>query len=341
MSGCSPSCVDEVLQFAALLGVGSATQIELAPLSGGVSSDVWKVTGPLGAACIKRALPTLRVAKRWDVPIERGEYEYRWLVTAHAIVPNAVPQVLRYEPASYLIGMEYFPSDRFPNWRDELLAGRIEASVAAELGHTIGRVHAATADDPVVRKRFDSDALFDALRLDPYFRSLKVTHQALADRLDHIIDVTANTHRVLVHGDVSPKNVLVGRDGPVLLDAECAWYGDPAFDVAFPCTHLLLKMCAAPGHMTSLADCFARYTSAYESHVHWEPLDGLRRRSANLLSAMLLARIDGKSPVDYLPEARAVWVRQFALEMLPLKTLSPSEICEEWMRRLSISFGSS
>jgi aminoglycoside phosphotransferase (APT) family kinase protein len=99
------------------------------------------------------------------------------------------------------------------------------------------------------------------------------------------------TRRVLVHGDVSPKNILVGKNGPILLDAECAWYGDPAFDVAFTCTHFLLKMCMLPGRMSSLGECFARYTSAYESHVHWEPLDELRLRCADLLVAICLRRL--------------------------------------------------
>jgi len=330
-----PGHFDEVLQFAGLLGVGSAAEIQLTALSGGVSSDVWKVTGPLGSACIKRALPTLRVARRWDVSVERSEYEYRWLVTAHAIVPSAVPQVLNYQPHTHLIGMQYFPPDSFPNWRIELLEGRIEGSFAADPGHTLGRVHAATTDDAAIRERFASDALFDALRLDPYFRSLRSQHTDLAHRLDRIIEITATTRRVLVHGDVSPKNILVGKAGPILLDAECAWYGDPAFDVAFTCTHLLLKMCMLPDRMSSLRECFARYTSAYESHVHWEPLDELRLRCADLLEAMLLARIDGKSPVDYLPEASRKWVRTFAIEMLMQETHSPDQICQEWIRRLS------
>jgi 5-methylthioribose kinase len=333
-----PGYLDEVLQFAGLLGVGSAAQIQLTPLSGGVSSDVWKVAGPLGTACIKRALPTLRVARRWDVPVERSEYEYRWLVTAHAIVPSAVPLVLNYQPHTHLIGMQYFPPDAFPNWRIELLEGRIEGSFAAELGHTLGRVHAATAGDTAIRERFGSDDLFDALRLDPYFRSLRSQHTALVHRLDSIIQTTATTRRVLVHGDVSPKNILVGKKGPIVLDAECAWYGDPAFDVAFTCTHLLLKMCMLPDRMSSLGECFARYTGAYESHVHWEPLHELRVRCADLLGAMLLARIDGKSPVDYLPEAAREWVRKFALEMLARETRSPNQICEEWIGRLSRDF---
>jgi len=325
-----PNATVAVAEFAAGLGLGNAGDIELLTLSGGVSSDVWKAVGPRGTACIKQALPTLRVATRWDVPVKRGEYEARWLETASDIVPLSVPKMLKYEPHSHLLGMQFFAPEDFPNWRTQIFDGTVDRTVASALGHVVGKIHAATADAPAMRTRFDSDALFDALRLDPYFRSLRSSHPDLADRLDKIIERTATTRRVLVHGDVSPKNVLVGKGGPVLLDAECAWFGDPAFDVAFLCTHLLLKARVRPAHAIELRLAFADYINAYESHVNWESLTALRGRSADLLAAMLLARIDGKSPVDYLPPSCRAWVRSVARDLLKGKPTSPTDVLNAW-----------
>jgi 5-methylthioribose kinase len=319
-----------VVEFAAGLGLGKAEDIELSPISGGVSSDVWLARGPLGTACIKQALPTLRVAKRWDVPVRRGEFEARWLEIVSTIVPSSVPRMLGYEPRSYLIGMEYFVPADFPNWRSEMMAGKVDPLIAKSLGRLVGAIHAATADRPDIAARFDSDTLFDALRLDPYFRSLHPSHSDLSGRIDEIIQSTASTRRVLVHGDVSPKNVLAGKSGAILLDAECAWFGDPAFDVAFLCTHLLLKTLVLAENRAALDTCFSEYLTAYESQVSWEPLEQLWMRSAALLSAMLLARIDGKSPVDYLSDRDRNWVRVFARNMLRQSPQSPDKVRLAW-----------
>jgi 5-methylthioribose kinase len=319
-----------VAEFAQGLGLGKATEIELSSLSGGVSSDVWVARGPLGTACIKQALATLRVSKRWDVPVGRGEFEAKWLETASAIVPSSVPRLLGYEAHSQFIGMEFFPPSNFKNWRTELLAGTVDPAAAVKLGHLVGRIHAETADRPEIAARFQSDSLFDALRLDPYFRSLCAIHPDLRHHLSCIIEQTAATRRVLVHGDVSPKNVLWGGSDVVLLDAECAWYGDPAFDIAFLCTHFLLKMLVVADRRDEIQQCFVGYLGAYASHVNWEPITALWRRSAALLSAMLLARVDGKSPVDYLAVPQRDRTRDFARSMLRDQPESPEDVRAAW-----------
>ena len=106
---------------------------------------------------------------------------------------------------------------------------------------------------------------------------------------------------MLVHGDFSPKNLLIGPDGPVVLDAECAWYGDPAFDLAFVLNHLLLKGAWRPQWRERYLELFAALVDAYRGHVR-RGSRGRRveQRAATLLPALLLARVDGKSPVEYL-----------------------------------------
>ena len=110
-----PKEVQDVAAFAAALGLGDAAEIQLAAISGGVSSDVWRASGPKGVACVKRALPTLRVAKQWNVPVRRSEFEARWLETARAIAPASIPRVLGCDPALHLIGMQFFAAEEYPN----------------------------------------------------------------------------------------------------------------------------------------------------------------------------------------------------------------------------------
>src|SRR5581483_762593 len=122
----------------------------------------------------------------------------------------------------------------------------VDAAVARAVGERLARIHAATADRADIAARFATDAGFHAIRLEPYLLATARVHGDLVAPLTELVAVTAATRRALVHGDVSPKNILIGPNGPVFLDAECAWFGDPAFDLAFCLTHLLLKCLWTP-----------------------------------------------------------------------------------------------
>jgi aminoglycoside phosphotransferase (APT) family kinase protein len=138
---------------------------------------------------------------------------------------------------------------------------------------------------------------------------------------------------VLVHGDVSPKNVLIGPRGPVLLDAECAWYGDPAFDVAFCLNHLLLKSAWRPASIARLMESFDEFTTAYFAHVEWEDRAALDARASALLPALLLARMSGKSPVEYIGELhRAADLKAFAKHWLRAPASQLAELGAAWTR---------
>jgi len=157
-------------------------------------------------------------------------------------------------------------------------------------------------------------------------------HPDLRERLLALAQRTAATHRALVHGDVSPKNILVGPDGPVFLDAECAWYGDPAFDLAFCLNHLFLKCIWVPRARAGFLQCYDALASAYLRGVAWEAPAALEERAATLLPGLLLGRVDGKSPVEYLEEAGRALVRRAAraLLMAPARTLA--ELRDAWQR---------
>jgi len=296
-----------------------------APLTGGVSSDIWRVELAQGPVCVKRALAKLKVVDDWRVPVERNAHEVAWMQTAAAIVPEAVPAVLGHDAEAGLFVMAYLDPAQYPTWKDELRDGRAEPAVAQEVGRRIARIHAGTAGDPQVAARFANDELFRAIRLEPYLETAARRHPDRAAALTALAGATAAAKRALVHGDVSPKNILLGPRGPVFLDAECAWYGDPAFDLAFCLNHFLLKCLWRPAFAEAYLDCFSAMAEAYRAGVAWEPPDALEARTARLLPGLFLARIDGKSPVEYLTaEDDKDRVRRVARALLadPVETLA-------------------
>lgn len=272
------------------------------PLTGGVSSDIWKVQSGDRTFCIKRALPKLKVAQDWQAPIERSRYEYLWLQEAGRIVPDSVPRLYGYDEQLQLIALEWLDPATYKWWKGELRDGHVDRQTAAALGRALGQIHAGTASRPDIAARFPTDDIFFAIRLEPYLVATARAHPDLASHLLSLVRITASTRRSLVHGDVSPKNILVGPKGPVLLDAECAWYGDPAFDLAFCLNHLLLKCLWTPRATNGFLEAFDSLAAAYLSCVAWEEARALEARVAGLLPGLLLARIDGKSPVEYVTD---------------------------------------
>jgi aminoglycoside phosphotransferase (APT) family kinase protein len=242
-----------------------------------------------------------------------------------------VPRVLGEDEASKSFVMEFLGPE-FRNWKSDLLAGRVEPTVAHQVGELLGRIHAATADDARLAQQFANDDNFFALRLDAYLVEAARVHPELAQLLLAIVERTAHTHRVLVHGDVSPKNVLIGPHGPVLLDAECAWFGDPAFDLAFCLNHFLLKAAHLSAHAESLMACFDAMRQAYFEHVSWEPRQALAERAACLLPGLTLARVDGKSPVEYLGGSARQTARRLAIQLLRQEQASLEAIATCWAR---------
>jgi aminoglycoside phosphotransferase (APT) family kinase protein len=306
------------------------------PLAGGVSSDIWRVEWPGTTLCVKRARPKLAVAAEWLAPVERNSSEVAWLELAHGICPGSVPRVLGHCPELHLFVMEYIDPKQSPVWKNELAAGRVDEDFAARLGGVLGEIHAETAECPGLADRFGTDEMFASLRISPYLEATALVHPELAPRLDALAQRTTSTKLALVHGDISPKNVLVGPDEPVILDAECAWYGDPAFDVAFCLTHLLLKCRWVTAERKRLLRSFDAFAAAHALHVNWEPARELEARVATLLPALLLARVDGKSPVEYLThEDDRNSVREVARELLMDRHDELAVVREIWRRSLS------
>lgn len=290
----------EFLDRSGLISPGQNTQFE--PLSGGVSSDIWIVTAGRTSFCLKKALPRLRVAAEWHASIERSGTEVAWLQAVAAFIPGGVPKVLASDARLGAFAMEYLPPHAYEPWKAQLRRGVVAVETAALVGKRLAHVHGAFAKSDTAAREFATDTTFHSLRIEPYLLATARAHPDVAPILDDLARVTARTKLTVVHGDVSPKNILLGAAGPVFIDAECAWFGDPAFDLAFCLNHLLLKTLWIPSAEADLLRAFAALSKSYRDGVDWEPAEQLERRAAHLLPALLLARIDGKSPVEYLDD---------------------------------------
>ncbi len=327
---------DDVLAAIRRLGLcGPDDHPRAERLTGGVSSDIWRIDLETGPVCIKRALAKLKVAADWRAPVERNAFEADWMRTVAMIEPSAAPALLAEDRSAGLFVMRFLDPEDHPLWKAQLHDGHADPEVAATVGRRLGRIHAATAGKTDIATRFATDHIFSPIRLEPYLLATARAHPDRAAALEALAETTAKTHRCLVHGDISPKNILIGPAGPVFLDAECAWYGDPAFDIAFCLNHLLLKCLWTPKAAPGFLACFRSLANAYRKAVDWEPAADLECRAARLLPGLLLARVDGKSPVEYLTDDQdKERVRRVARALLAAPVGELAAVRAAWQKEL-------
>jgi hypothetical protein len=303
----------------------------LIELTGGVSAEIVLAKTRAGPICVKRALPSLKVAGEWHVSPARSEAEKNWIRLAGSFLPLNVPEILGEDKKTFTFAMKYLDPAHYRNWKSLLRDGEIDEAAGLKAAEVLGTVHCRTAEDARVAAAFANDRDFADIRLSPYFAAAALRNPDVAPALQNLIARTASTKLALVHGDFSPKNILIGPAGPVILDAECACHGDPAFDPAFLLNHLLLKCVWKPEHAPrylALAGLFwqAYITAAATLH----PL-ATEERTVALLPGLLLARVDGKSPVEYLTDpAGKDRVRLFAKRYLHKREKSLPPFLEAW-----------
>lgn len=304
------------------------------PLTDGVSSEIFRVDDGGDSFVVKRALPRLRVRDDWVANVDRNRYERMYIEYVAGFLPQSVPRLTPCAKDRGYFAMELLGPE-FVGWKKLLLRGEAGFEHAVQAAEILGAIHARSAGSAEVASLFDTTANFMQLRIDPYLLTTANRHPDLKPMIHAEAQRLASTRECLVHGDFSPKNMMISPARFVLLDCEVAWYGDPAFDLAFLLTHLLLKgLYHAPSPIGLEAMCRAFWQRYVREAGHAIDCDALQSRVTRLLLMLLLSRIDGKSPVEYLTEEQGAWVRRFTRTALLASGASLSDLLEQWFSAL-------
>jgi aminoglycoside phosphotransferase (APT) family kinase protein len=257
------------------------------------------------------------VPQPWFCSVERNWREVEVLRECERALQNRpageaivhTPNVLFSDRENYLFAMTAAPADHV-TWKERLLAGSVDLDIAAACGRTLGQIHAATWRNNDTVRLLGDRTLFDALRIDPYYRAVADVHADLRQEIEQLIDSVARHSLCLVHADFSPKNLLVyetgGRTEVLLIDFETGHYGDPAFDLGFFMSHLVLKTIYHAPQDEPFKRLMSAFWSSYQlalgAVASASEMTDLEQRAVRNLAGCLLARLDGKSRVEYLTD---------------------------------------
>ena len=320
-----------------LIADGQVTDsaVTLKALTGGVSSEIYLVIDGASRFVVKQALGKLMVKDDWFADTSRNESEYDYIQYVSQIVPDSVPRVLH--KGNGYFAMEYL-SDGFENWKEQLLGKMWEIEYAKTVGSLLAKIHSVSKGDAEAAKRFNNDQNFWDLRIEPYIVTTGKRHPELTSLFEEEATRLRNHKECLVHGDFSPKNILVSESRLVALDCEVANFGDPVFDYCFLLDHLLLKALFHGSDGKDLRPLVECFMDAYGSVIKMSPLESeeFSNRGGRLLAMLLLARVDGKSPVEYLiEESQKEVVRRFVYRALHSTTMSLEDLIEDWFAEIA------
>lgn len=267
--------------------------------NGGVSCTVAFVYAGQKPIIIKQALEKLKVKEDWFCDPNRMGIEYYSNKIYHRLAPDCAPEVYFYDEKNYIYGREAVP-EHCSMWKADLMSGLLDFSVAEKIANTLALVHNSCAGDKEVARIFDDKKIFYELRISPYIEFTVGKHPELTEFAKPIIKELMESKITLVHGDFSPKNFMVAGRNVSILDYEVAHYGHPSFDIAFLSNHLILKAVKNKQWAGAYFSMLNYILGIYFSKIVCIPALELEKSFIQLLSLLMLARVDGKSPVEYL-----------------------------------------
>jgi 5-methylthioribose kinase len=305
-------------------------------LAGGVSNRTVLVERASGEAwVVKQALAKLRTAADWfsnPARIEREAMGLRYL--AEIAPPGTITPPVFEDPKRYLLAMQAVPQPH-ENWKTMLLAGRIESDHVEQFGRLLGAIHRGGWQRRAEFARiFGNRVFFESLRVEPYYLYTASQTPQAAGFLKQLVLETRLRQLTLVHGDYSPKNVLVTGGKLVLLDHEVIHFGDPAFDLGFSMTHFLGKGHYLPAHRADFARAAGTYWRAYRQALGDVPWGGdLEEFVVRHTLGCLVARVAGRSPLEYLTSAQRDWQRAVVLTMMANPPTTVDDLIEAFLNR--------
>jgi hypothetical protein len=274
-------------------------------LAGGVSNRTVLVERPTGEAwVVKQALAKLRVQVDWFSPPERIHREalgLRWL--ERIAPPETITPFVFEDHDAHLMAMRAVPRPH-ENWKTLLLAGRLDLDHVAQFAQLLGTIHRRGYERRAeIEPEFADRSFFESLRLEPYYGYTATQVGAASSFLNDLIAATLARRDTIVHGDYSPKNVLVHDGRLVLLDHEVIHFGDPGFDLGFSLTHLLSKAHHLPAKRPAFSAAAVVYWTRYRETLGDVPFGAdLEPRAVRHTLGCLLARVRGRSPLEYMDE---------------------------------------
>jgi aminoglycoside phosphotransferase (APT) family kinase protein len=317
--------------------IGPGEEPAMRTLAGGVSNRTVLVERSTGEAWVlKQALSKLRVAVDWFSGPERIHREAEGIRRlAELAPPGSIVPLIFEDHGQHLLAMAAVPQPH-ENWKTMLLRGQLDRAHVEQFARLLGTVHRhAWLERQRIAPAFADRSFFESLRLEPYYSYTAEQVPPASPFLNRLIEETRATHQTLVHGDYSPKNILVHRDRLILLDHEVIHFGDPAFDVGFSLTHLLGKAHHLVGQRNAFADAARLYWEQYRDtlgNVAW--LRNLEARAVRHTMACLLARVAGRSPLEYLGSAERVRQRAAILTLIQRPPRTIADLVDAFLMRI-------
>jgi 5-methylthioribose kinase len=327
---------DNALDFCRHRGWIGAGPARAELLSGGVSNAVLRIESGAGLFVLKQSRPQLRTRDAWFSDIRRI---WREMEVMQALAPHlpagVVPQVLHHDREHFAFLMSHAPRGA-EVWKEQLLAGEVHTDLASRAGTILGILHEVSSSRPEFQTAFLDRTVFEQLRVEPFYLRVQERRPEVAEAIAPWIEELRTRSEALCHGDFSPKNILAHGSDFTLVDYETAHRGDPSMDLGFFLSHLLLKACRDAVRRSAIFDLTRAFWQGYRQQVRFRPVGELETRGIAHLGVCLLARIDGTSPVNYLPEEpRREGVRRLARGLL----LQPPADWEGVLERAEVEYG--
>jgi 5-methylthioribose kinase len=293
---------DNALQYLREKGWLTSGPGQVTPLGGGVSNIVLRIETPERAFVLKQSRPQLRTRDAWFSDLDRVYREQEVMQLLHPLLPpTTVPEVLFVDRPNFVFVMSHAP-EAARVWKESLLSGKIDLTLGERVGTVLGFMHEHTALDHRMVEPFRDHTAYVQLRVDPFYRRVQERRPEVAAAIAPILDRMLTVKEALCHGDYTPKNILVHTRGFTLVDYETAHFGDPTMDLGLCLAHLILKAFHRPAGRPGYLQLTRSFWRGYNQSIKWAPKHEWQAHGIQHFAVCLLARIDGTSPVDYLPE---------------------------------------